>query len=827
MITGGNQPTDEQRAVVDACVAGENLVIEAGAGTGKTSTLQLTAAAMVDRRGLYLAYNKVTAEEARRSFPPYVTCRTAHSLAYSAAGFRYSHRLPGQAARVPAWAAANMLGIGGPLRLGDDLLLTPGQLARIVMATVERFCHSADPVISGSHVPEVNGVDPVSFAELTWQIVPYAIRAWLDIQRPNGKLPFKHDHYLKMWQLAGPVIHADFVMFDEAQDANPVTAAIIQSQRGTQMIAVGDSCQAIYGWRGAVDALATWPADQRLLLSHSFRFGPAVADEANKWLNTLAAPYRLSGTPLVESTVGTVADPQVVLCRTNAEALVQARGLLDAGRRVALAGGGGDIRSLAVAALDLQAAGRTSNPELAAFQSWHAVQDFVRTDTAGADLAASVRLIDAYGAAGVLGILARLASEGRAEVTVSTAHGAKGREWERVRIADDFREPRHGAVPRADAMLAYVAVTRARRQLDRAGLTWIDDHIGGHSASSPDPTRKEANQMEQEDQTQPGPFEEEQPGAARPYQGGRAQAESGSRIIQNDYDVWVAVGGSGVLPGDHPRVMQFAQAWRTIARHGLDDEPGAAAIRYQVLAHAAAALAEATAPDDRPEVAALTRLAGHARLHVDRLRATAEHHFLRSPKAGPYQGGRAQAASGSRIVEKDYLTWARNPAAAQAANNSKLKEHAQRLERAWDEIRHRGLVDGPAPAAARYRELADASSAMARDYSTTLQSSSLTLLLELANHAGKHAIRLHATADARAEGTDAAPHERQVAAVIERFSKPAQSGAAGQDLPGEVAAVVMHARAGHPEAGHAIRAHASDARGARALNRTQRQAERG
>ena len=790
MITGGMQPTDQQQAVVAACASGANLVIEAGAGTGKTSTLRMAASAMAGRRGPYLAYNKITATEARRLFPPNVTCRTAHSLAYSAAGFQYSHRLPGQAARVPAWAVANMLGIGEPLRLGDDLLLTPGHLARIVMGTVERFCHSADPDISGDHVPDVNGIDPVSFAELTWWTVPYAKRAWLDLQRPDGELPFKHDHYLKMWQLTGPVIQAEFVMFDEAQDANPVTTAIIRGQRDTQMIAVGDSCQAIYGWRGAIDALATWPAGQRLQLSHSFRFGPAVADEANKWLDMLDAPYRLSGTALLESTVGTVIDPQVVLCRTNAEALIQARAFLEAGRRVALAGGGGDIRSLAVAALDLQAAGRTSNPELAAFQSWHAVQDFVRTDTAGADLAASVRLIDLYGAVGVLGILERLAPGGRADVTVSTAHGAKGREWERVRIAGDFREPRHGPVPRADAMLAYVAVTRARRELDRAGLTWIDGHIS-RSANPHDTTRKEAAPMDTTRRTEPVAFDEQQAGKPRPYQGGRAQAESGSRIISNDYDACRAAGGSpGALPGDHPAVAQFAQAWRTVARHGLDDGPGAAATRYQVLAHATAALAEATKPEDRPaEVAALTKLAGHARLHADRLRATAEHHFLRSPNAGPYQGGRAQAASGSRIVEKDYLGWSRTPAAAQAAGDSKLKEHAQRLERAWDEVRHRGLADGPGPAAFRYQELSDAAYLVAGSLTSAFPTTALTSLLEIASHAAKHAIRLGATAAA-----SSAAREEQT----DTGRTAASANSAYQNLPADIAALSAQGHSGLP-----------------------------
>ena len=97
-------------------------------------------------------------------------------------------------------------------------------------------------------------------------------------------LPFRHDHYLKLWQLTRPRIGADYLMFDEAQDANPVIVAVVQDQSVLQKVAVGDSCQAIYGWRGAVDALATWPASTRLQLSCSFRFGSAVAHEANNWL---------------------------------------------------------------------------------------------------------------------------------------------------------------------------------------------------------------------------------------------------------------------------------------------------------------------------------------------------------------------------------------------------------------------------------------------------------------------------------------------------------------------------------------------------------------
>ena len=154
-----------------------------------------------------------------------------------------------------------------------------GAPARIVLGTVERFCYSADEQIGGAHVPPVNGVDPASFAELTWRIVPWAERAWHDIRAIGGALPFRHDHYLKLWQLTRPRIDADYLMFDEAQDANPVIVAVVQGHgsaedRGRRLLP-GHLRVARRGRRAGDLARS-----MRLHLSQSFRFGPAVADEA-------------------------------------------------------------------------------------------------------------------------------------------------------------------------------------------------------------------------------------------------------------------------------------------------------------------------------------------------------------------------------------------------------------------------------------------------------------------------------------------------------------------------------------------------------------------
>jgi superfamily II DNA or RNA helicase len=61
-------PTDEQTAAADAFNAGQHLALQAGAGTGKTTTLTLLART-TKGRGRYLAYNRAIAQDARTRFP--------------------------------------------------------------------------------------------------------------------------------------------------------------------------------------------------------------------------------------------------------------------------------------------------------------------------------------------------------------------------------------------------------------------------------------------------------------------------------------------------------------------------------------------------------------------------------------------------------------------------------------------------------------------------------------------------------------------------------------------------------------------------------------
>lgn len=478
-MSDGYKPNGEQRAIIAAHRTGESLVVQAGAGTGKTSTLQFMARSTPARKMLYLAYNKAIQVDAATKFPSNVTCKTSHGQAYGVIGINYRGRLNGP--RVPSRQAAQILGIVRPETVVDELLgpmvLQPYKLAQLVTRTVDRFCHSADPEVSERHVPWVPGLGGAEArAQIEQLIVPLARAAWKDMLSPDGRLKFTHDAYLKMYQMSKPRLPFGTILLDEAQDTNECVADIVisQQERGAQLHLVGDSCQAIYGWRGAVDFMDK--VDGRVLqLTGSYRFGPAIAEEANRWLDLIGSPLRLKGFKQINSVVDDGSDALAVLTRTNGQSIAEVMAALERGTRVALVGGGGQIAAMARAAAQLQAGGGTEHPELIAFSTWDEVVRYTKEDPSGSDLLPFVQMVTAHGPDAILRATERLSSEEGAELIVSTAHKAKGREWDSVRIGPDFKVPKDGGVPPKDEMmLNYVAETRARFALQRGSLGAID-----------------------------------------------------------------------------------------------------------------------------------------------------------------------------------------------------------------------------------------------------------------------------------------------------------------------------------------------------------------
>ncbi|WP_252395963.1 AAA family ATPase [Streptantibioticus parmotrematis] len=475
-------PTEQQQKIIDAALAGRNIAVQALAGTGKTATLQMVTRRMPDKRIVYVAFNRSIADEAKRKFPRNVTADTSHAFARAAlrnTPLRYKIAKAGRngGARRPK-DVAQALGLNETLRYKGGGI-EPEDVARIVMSAIRRFRESADTELGTLHLGQSWALGPAAPA-----LLEVARRAWADIADPtSNNLYFSHDDYLKQWALTNPQLNYDVILFDEAQDINPVLKKVIQDQ-DTQTIVVGDSNQSIYEFRGAIDALKDWPADEVLPLTQSWRFGPEVAAVGNAYLQLLNSELVLEGNPALDTTLGPVEEPDAVLTRTNIGAIASVFAGFEAGKRVALVGGGRDIEEIAKAARDLQRGRRTKHPELQAFDSWNEVREYAESED-DKSLQMFVRLVDRYSPEGLLGMIGDLVPEDakdeamRPELVVSTAHKAKGREWSRVRIGPDFPQPPENengelALPAAEELrLAYVTVTRAKERLEMGSLGWV------------------------------------------------------------------------------------------------------------------------------------------------------------------------------------------------------------------------------------------------------------------------------------------------------------------------------------------------------------------
>lgn len=471
------KPTEEQRAVVEAALRGGDLKIKAYAGAGKTSTLQLVAEQLAARRGIYLAFNREIAASARRRFPPGVDARTIHSRAWASVTPALRSRMKLEAEPPHELAARYAL---GPLQVGTvtgkAVEIVPFEIGRMIAEGLGRFCRSADLRPSTQHIVVDEKIDEAVAVQLRGWLLPHVERLWEESAAPRSRNAISPDVLLKLWALTEPRIDADYILFDEAQDSDGVMLSILGRQRHAQIIYVGDPYQQIYEWRGAVNAMAQINAPE-CALTESFRFGPTFAGLASWLLTMLGEHTPVRGQQNIGSIM--VEDPSIappvdaILCRKNVTAIWQFAAGLHAGHRPAIRMSPAEIAAFADGADQLLAGQRAFRPAaFSLFENWEQAQAFARSPF-GRDLEPVVRIVDELGTGFLRSLAQHSAPEAQADYVISTVHRAKGLEWKRVKVADDFRLRGADGSPLPDEdelRLLYVAVTRAQHLLDISGL---------------------------------------------------------------------------------------------------------------------------------------------------------------------------------------------------------------------------------------------------------------------------------------------------------------------------------------------------------------------
>lgn len=474
--------SQEQARVIDC--DDDVIVVNAFAGAGKTTTAVGFADAHRQERLLYLCLNRANAEEARRRFGSHVDCKTTHQLAWSALRSQVGDRL------TRRWK---------PLLVKDQLGLPSNKMASITMRILQNFWGTSDVEIDERHAQSVKDERRLSEVEF-YTGINFARTAWRRMMDPTDRVQMPDDAYLKMFALRGPQLAYDRIIFDEAQDANPVTMQIVAAQERAKLLCIGDRHQSIYQFRGAVNAMDEFSRGGATLmnLTQTWRFGPKIADLAN----LILSEFKGEKVPIR----GMAADGQwddkqfMMLARTNAELFRMAAHVH--GEGIHWIGGAENYRmDLVMDVYHLYSGSRAEikDVNLQKFDSFVDYKNYA-DDAADGEARVLSSVVEEFGH-GTPDLIKQIflnevAHAKDASLVLTTAHKSKGLEHNCVRIADDFdvlqsleeklRSDPDASIPAQDINLLYVALTRAKHALSlnedtRLWLENLDQHRANRS----------------------------------------------------------------------------------------------------------------------------------------------------------------------------------------------------------------------------------------------------------------------------------------------------------------------------------------------------------
>lgn len=440
------------------------LVVLAGAGCGKTSTLELIAQASPQERMLYLVFGKANQEEAKQRFAGTgVVSRTQHAIALARCGLAINHKLADN---------YRLTDIKNTLKLKD------WGMAQLVQDAFNAF------LISDYHT--IDALPSFSPA-----VKLHVKTLWDAARDPKNPFPCKPDVYLKHYCLQPPEMHQWFstILLDEGQDTNPVIADWIMKQK-TRIILVGDDNQQLFRFRGAGNFLTTAIHKHKakaLSLTQSFRFGQPIAEVANAILKVktriLKTPsFTLKGTPSKEATLwdGKPSEWEkrsfAALHRTVAGTLQTA--LEHPNATLHWLGGFSRYRMQEV--LDVYHLSRGENDKIVRKKLLSEARTFsmyqqIADQTKDVEQRRILKLLEKYGSRlpTLLNGLTKRNTQApeKADIILGTVHAAKGLEFERVLLADDFKKTEDLLISRDDDEISdelnilYVAATRATGSL--------------------------------------------------------------------------------------------------------------------------------------------------------------------------------------------------------------------------------------------------------------------------------------------------------------------------------------------------------------------------
>jgi len=501
-------PTDQQQAIFDRLRTGnEWLVIDALAGSGKTSTLLHALPSCAQKSVIMTAFNKRTADEltGRLIGIPKVKGTFWGASTFHSAGLRMltqrgkfdvkpeaTEQLVNEAADTMAWS----------LKVSFKVRKAVTRLLRIFKETF------SGPEIDINEVRSI-ATNYTAFTELTDEEIDQAsnliVRAYdLGMTLKRDAIDFCDMVWLPVVLDLQPKSRYQGVFVDELQDLSLVQYELIRKlvAPNGRVVGVGDKKQTLYSWKGGLGAeifkMMTAQGASTMPLTTSFRCSQAVVKEANAIVPELRAwsganigsiSYLPQG-ELAQSLIVTInsggenlitmakARTMFVLSRTNAPLLNVALDLYELNIEFVLLGFDEIVMPLINLVKKLDKSSRMRF--IANLNTWHRVELARAEQQHSAGW--SERIEDQFKALSTLvtridphqleGLLYDIGSVKESNITLSTTHKIKGLEADYVYLLRNTfarHQNRREPFPDEELWAEYVGITRSRNH-----LIWVE-----------------------------------------------------------------------------------------------------------------------------------------------------------------------------------------------------------------------------------------------------------------------------------------------------------------------------------------------------------------
>lgn len=488
-------PTAEQLAIFDAVKnTTESIMIEAYAGTGKTSTLE-ELAKLLKGPVLALAFNADTAATLRKRLPTHFHVKTMNSLGHTAlqqALRRFPDLDPQKLSKLLRQYCSGMS--------KDDYASVREAVRKAMQAGIVPEAYTQTKGL----VPDT----PEGWAEAVGEpLEEHILEMSRQVLRADIQMVLQKDSIISFDdQIYMPLMFSGLwpkyptVLVDEVQDFSPMNVLQLSKVARGRIIAVGDQRQSIYVFRGASpQSISTVRALREnwitLPLTVTFRCPKVVVDRAARhapgFQAAPSAPDGLigdfRGRPWRWSNIEDMTrpgNPVAVLCRNNAPLIALALKLLRQHQSITIMGN--DIaKGLKKLANSIIKGIKPQAEAIEIVKNWKATElaklEASKEDeetSAVADRAdCLIALLESLpDSSGLSALLDKLFAKDTAPIILATGHKAKGLEWDTVVHLDPWRVPGKRALKEGghaleqEYNLRYVLETRTKHTLILAEL---------------------------------------------------------------------------------------------------------------------------------------------------------------------------------------------------------------------------------------------------------------------------------------------------------------------------------------------------------------------